>query len=99
MEVDQKPCCEVNFPNAFTPNGDGKNDFFEPLFIGGFHRFHNFIITNRWGQVVFNAENSGMRWDGNFNGVPQDMGTYYYYIKYDCGSTILEQKGDLTLIR
>jgi gliding motility-associated-like protein len=65
----------------------------------GYHHFHVFRILNRWGQVVFNSENNEVQWDGNYNGVPQDMGTYYYYLKYDCGGRTLEQKGDLTLIR
>jgi len=98
MEVEPNSCCTVSMPNAFTPNGDGKNDFFRPLF-NGYHHFHVFRIMNRWGQVVFNAENNGMEWDGRWNEVPQDMGTYYYYLQYDCGGKTLEQKGDVTLIR
>ncbi len=94
-----QPCCTISFPNAFTPNGDNKNDFFEPVCVG-YHEFHIFRVVNRWGQTVFETTNSSQaRWDGNYNGVPQDMGTYYYYLKYDCGGTTQEQKGDVTLIR
>lgn len=103
MEVDPGSCCMLLFPNAFTPNGDGKNDWFEPnnpTFHSGYHRFHMFRIANRWGQTIFESANSAdARWDGNYNGVPQDMGVYYYYVKYDCGGQTLEQKGDVTLIR
>lgn len=91
-------CCTVLFPNAFTPNGDGKNDFFHPLF-SGYHRFHQFRIVNRWGQTIFESANSEPRWDGTFGGVPEDMDVYYYYIKYDCGGKAIEEKGDVTLIR
>jgi gliding motility-associated-like protein len=98
MEIDPNSCCTVAMPNAFTPNGDGKDDFFRPLF-NGYHHFHVFRIVNRWGQVVFNSENSGMEWDGRLNGAPQDMGTYYYFLEYDCGGKTIEQKGDVTLIR
>ncbi len=94
-----QPCCTISFPNAFTPNGDNKNDFFEPICVG-YHEYHIFRIVNRWGQTVFETTNSSQaRWDGNYNGVPQNMGTYYYYLKYDCGGGTMEQKGDLTLIR
>jgi gliding motility-associated-like protein len=98
LELDPGTCCTVAFPNAFTPNGDGQNDFFHPLFQG-YHRFHEFRVQNRWGQTVFESANSGMRWDGNYNGVPQDIGTYYYYISYDCGGKTIEETGDVTLLR
>ncbi len=91
-------CCTVAFPNAFTPNGDGHNDVFHPLYEG-YHRFHEFRIQNRWGQTVFNSSNSNPTWDGNFNGVPQDMGVYFYYIKYDCGGKTIVETGDVTLVR
>jgi gliding motility-associated-like protein len=91
-------CCQVYFPGAFTPNGDGKNDLFRPLYAG-YHRLHNFRIENRWGQTVFESANSQMGWDGKFNGVPQDMDVYFYFIKYDCGGATIVEKGDVTLVR
>jgi gliding motility-associated-like protein len=97
-ELDPGTCCTVAFPNAFTPNGDGHNDKFRPLFTG-YHNFHVFRIVNRWGQTVYESTNSNMQWDGTLNGVPQDMGVYFYYIKYDCGGQTIEESGDVTLIR
>lgn len=91
-------CCKVTFPSAFTPNGDGKNDVFRPL-TDGYHRFHSFRITNRWGQTVFESTNSKVEWDGTFGGTPQDMGVYFYFIKFDCGGSTYMDKGDVTLIR
>jgi gliding motility-associated-like protein len=59
-----------------------------------------FRIMNRWGQIIFESANSSvMGWDGTFNGVPQDVGVYYYYLRYDCGGKSMEAKGDVTLIR
>ena len=98
QEIDPSSCCSVNFPNAFTPNGDHKNDVFRPIYVG-YHRFHIFRIANRWGQTVFESTNSNMQWDGNYNGVPQDIGVYFYYLKYDCGGNTIEQTGDVTLVR
>jgi gliding motility-associated-like protein len=104
MEIDPGSCCTLLFPNAFAPNALGAaatngDNVFRPVYTG-YHQFHLFRIANRWGQTVFQSANSSdARWDGTFNGVPQDMGTYYYYIKYDCGGSTFEQKGDVTLIR
>ena len=98
QQLDPSSCCTVLFPNAFTPNGDTKNDVFRPLF-NGYHNFHYFRIVNRWAQTIFESSNSLPAWDGTFNGVPQDIGTYYYYIQYDCGGNNVEVKGDVTLIR
>jgi len=63
--VDIKP-----FPNAFTPNGDGKND----VFLKGY----DLTILNRWGQELYSG-NSG--WDGYYNGQRVSPGTYYYILK------------------
>jgi gliding motility-associated-like protein len=98
QEIDPNSCCTVGFPTAFTPNGDHKNDVFRPIYAG-YHRFHIFRVANRWGQTVYESTNSNMQWDGNYNGVPQDMGVYFYYLQYDCGGNTMEKSGDVTLIR
>ena len=98
QQLNPDACCTVLFPTAFTPNGDGYNDRFRPIF-NGYHNFHEFRIVNRWGQTVFESANSNPSWDGFMNGVPQDMGVYYYYIKYDCGGNTVEERGDVTLVR
>ena len=98
-------CCTVAFPLAFTPNGDGRNDVFRPIF-DGYHRFHSFRIANRWGQTVFESTNStAASWDGTYAGIPQDMGVYFYFIIYDCddngktGNKERTARGEVTLIR
>jgi len=96
--INAKSCCNVAFPNAFTPNGDGKNDLFRPI-TAGHHAVHIFRVDNRWGQTVFETTNERDGWNGRFNGVPQDMGVYFYYFKYDCNGQTIEEKGDVTLIR
>ncbi len=103
-----KPCCEVIFPTAFTPNHDGKNDVFHPVYVGnkdksyqneGDKQLKTLRIVNRWGQAVFESANTNVGWDGNMNGEPQDMGTYYYFVSFECNGKITEQKGELMLIR
>lgn len=95
--VNPGECCKVFFPNAFTPAATSNNRY-RPV-LAGYHRFHIFRIANRWGQTVFESSTNVPEWDGSYGGVPQDAGTYFYYVKYDCGGKVLEQKGDVTLIR
>ncbi len=85
-------------PNAFTPNGDGKNDCFGIQHWGGVE-LEQFSIFNRWGQRVFFTKNPSECWDGTFNGTRQDAGTFVYMIqaKTPCGDVSL--KGTVILIR
>ncbi|HXS38311.1 MAG TPA: gliding motility-associated C-terminal domain-containing protein [Flavipsychrobacter sp.] len=98
MYISTQPCCIVAFPSAFTPNGNGLNDVFLPKTIGH-HQVKIFKIVNRWGQTVFESKTETEGWDGKFNGVPQDIGTYFWYINYQCDGKTIEQKGEVTLIR
>ncbi len=94
-------CCKPFIPNAFTPNGDGNNDKFRVRFKGDM-TLQTFIITNRYGQVVFSTTDVTQGWDGVYNSTPQEVGTYFYYVKAICGNkgdNVVEYKGDLTLIR
>jgi gliding motility-associated-like protein len=97
LTLDPGTCCTIAFPSAFTP-GAAENRLFRPIFAG-YHNFHDFRIVNRWGQMVFETTSNTAAWDGTFNGVPQDVGVYYYYIQFDCGGNTVEQKGDVTLVR
>ncbi len=63
-------------PNAFTPNGDGLNDVFQPEGEGIFYEMR---IYNRWGQLVFEGYNQA--WDGNIKGTPAMDGLYLAEIK------------------
>ncbi len=69
---------KLKMPNAFSPNGDGKNDGYGP--VNGENSaltITAFRIYNRWGQEVHNAAEN---WDGKFKGEDQPAGTYIYYI-------------------
>ncbi len=103
-EVVYDNCCTPFIPNAFTPNGDGKNDQFRILFKGDM-LIVIFSVYNRFGQQVYSISNTNdqtLGWDGKFEGVDAEMGTYYYYAKIICGNKanhVVELKGDITLIR
>ncbi len=58
-----------DFPNAFTPNGDGKNDFFL--------KNYDLIIMNRWGQELYRGIDG---WDGTYKGNKVSPGTYFYIL-------------------
>lgn len=92
-------CCSVILPDAFTPNGDGKNDMFQPLNSIGY-QITNFRIVNRYGEVVYKSVDRESGWNGNYKGNPADVGNYHYFIKYRCNSGVLgEKKGSLILLR
>ncbi|MGK9120060.1 Ig-like domain-containing protein [Olivibacter jilunii] len=81
-------------PNAFTPNGDGKNDQFEIMGIEGYDRVELYVF-NRWGNEVYNNPNYNNNWDGqNLN-----EGTYYYLIKLIKDDKVETQKGWVLLKR
>jgi gliding motility-associated-like protein len=94
-----EPCCQYSYPNAFTPNGDGKNDGFKVITYGNSWSY-KLAIYNRWGQLVFLSYDPAQYWDGTQYGKPCDAGTYFYFFNGRCvtGGTD-EHQGDVTLIR
>lgn len=94
--------CYVDIPNAFTPNGDGHNDYFLPRvqLSQSLSRFH-MQVFNRWGQVVFETNRINARgWDGRFNDKVQPTGVYLYRIEADFTNGRQEQyEGNVTLLR
>ena len=57
------------------------------------------MIANRWGQIVYESVSNELGWDGSFNGVPQELGVYFYFISYDCNGKNIQEKGEVTLVR
>jgi gliding motility-associated-like protein len=93
-------CCKPFLPDAFTPNGDGKNDIYRLRWKGDVYNL-NFSVYNRYGQRVFVSYQPDVGWDGTYGGKPCDMDVYFYDVKFDCGKNgeRVEYKGDVTLIR
>jgi gliding motility-associated-like protein len=85
-------------PNAFTPNGDGRYDFFRVKYPFAVRRFL-MIIFDRWGQEVFRSTRMDEGWDGTVNGIPAVAGTYVWYMSLtDKQNKNQEQKGTVVLI-
>jgi hypothetical protein len=86
-------------PSAFTPNGDGKNDCYKVRIPGDVSDF-TLSIVNRFGQEVFRSHDVYDCWDGNFNGVQQPIGTYFYFYRGKSSTCDnLFRKGDIQLVR
>ena len=93
----------VYLPSAFSPNSDGRNDFFRPVSLKGDpFKVRFFRIYDRWGKMVWGGYGTDAfdGWDGSYSGTPAEVGTYYYTIEVETytGKTI-SQKGDVALIR
>ncbi len=91
-------------PNAFSPNGDGLNDVFEPKFVNkSGYVVKTFRIFNRWGQLVYRAEGTKKAsWNGYYYNKDKkaDPGTYFYYVRVEfIDGTKEEVKGDVTIVR
>ena len=83
-------------PNIFTPNGDGKNDYFE--ITGGEVPCNNsrkLIIFNRWGEKVFETEGNELKWDGIKDDNSFTNGVYFYILEGEG----LKKAGNVTLIK
>jgi gliding motility-associated-like protein len=95
----------IYIPNAFSPNGDGRNDYFE-LFPGcGVERILRFQIYNRWGSLLFDAPSFNphqgtYRWDGYFRTEALNTSVYTWLVEvlYLDGTREL-LSGDVQLVR
>ncbi|MGB3079746.1 MAG: T9SS type B sorting domain-containing protein, partial [Saprospiraceae bacterium] len=92
---------DYKIPNAFTPdNGDDRNDVFR-IIINGNIQVADFMIFNRWGQLVYKAADNDLTgWDGRFKDQPAASDTYVYKatLRFPDGKSKLV-KGDVILLR
>jgi len=86
-------------PNAFSPNGDGGNDFL--MILGGNYETIDFKVYNNWGQLIYETQDpNASGWNGKFHEKEQPIGVYCYVAKvttYDGVEHLLN--GDVSLIR
>jgi gliding motility-associated-like protein len=90
----------VYVPNAFTPDGNGVNNTFRPIMTDVVPDNYEFLIFNRWGEVIFRAENLDAEWDGSFLGDPVQDGVYIWKV-FVTDNVGLEHEivGNVTLLR
>ncbi|MFT3827389.1 MAG: gliding motility-associated C-terminal domain-containing protein [Chitinophagaceae bacterium] len=90
---------DIFVPNAFTPNGDGKNDVIRPIYVG-ISQVNFFRLYNRWGQLVFSTTQTTKGWDGTLGGVQQSSGTFVYMVQgVDYTGRVISKRGTVILVR
>ena len=94
--------CIMVLPNAFSPNNDGKNEFFHAQFDCIINSF-DLNVFNRWGELVFNSIDPNAKWDGTYQGELLNSGVFYYFLRAnvidDNKNEDIFLKGNVTLIK
>jgi gliding motility-associated-like protein len=73
--------CDVYVPTGFSPNSDGINDDFRPLSDCPLDQY-SLRIFDRWGAQLFETDDPGAGWDGEYKGKPVSAGVYVWWIEY-----------------
>ncbi|HEU4718854.1 MAG TPA: gliding motility-associated C-terminal domain-containing protein, partial [Bacteroidia bacterium] len=85
-------------PTAFSPNGDGQNDYF--IVRGGPFKELELRIYNNWGELIYIGTTQYPGWDGTRDGVPQAIGVYVYTVHaVTPDDHAYDLSGDVTLLR
>lgn len=98
---------DIYVPNAFSPNGDGINDFFTIYPGKSVREISRFEVFDRWGEHVFSRKKlrqgeliENMGWDGNFRNWQAPSNVYAWYAEVEYIDGFREMlKGDVVLIR
>ena len=90
---------DLYVPTAFTPNGDGLNDFAKVILVG-IKELRYFNIFNRWGELVFSTSDASKGWNGIWKGGEQPNAVFVWMAQaIDFKGNIISKKGTVTLIR
>jgi gliding motility-associated-like protein len=99
--IEYKESFTMYIPNTFSPNGDGINDLFYPVFFSGIPEEFEMYIFDRWGQIVLHSKELNVLWDGSYKGALAPDDTYIWKVNYklfnDTG--ILTKTGHVNLLR
>ena len=101
-EVFVAPVVNLVFPNAFTPDGDDKNDFFRSRGLFSLLRDYELQVYDRWGKIVFQSQDPEEGWNGRLNNTGQllPLGVYSYLSTYEVPRFgDIEKRGVVTLVR
>jgi gliding motility-associated-like protein len=96
--VEIHPNYVIYIPNAFTPNGDGLNDIFQPK--GYFIEKIDIFIFDRWGEQIFHSNDFAKGWDGTIKGKLAENSVYVWKaIVVDTKHKKHELNGHVTLMK
>ncbi|MBS1638374.1 MAG: PKD domain-containing protein [Bacteroidetes bacterium] len=87
-------------PNCFTPgNHDGLNDGFKPIVMGV--EDYNFMVFNRWGEMIFKTNDTEAAWPGTYKGKDSPIDVYVWKCTFKNVVSKLEEEhvGHVTLLR
>jgi gliding motility-associated-like protein len=81
LNIQEITCIPIGIPNAFSPNGDGRNDYFTTT-VNIEIKDYQLRIYNRVGQLIFETKDFTTGWDGRFKGQQQSPDNYIYQISF-----------------
>ena len=93
----EEECGELFVPNVFSPNGDGANDSLK--IYGGCIKDLEFVIYDRWGEVVFQTTDPTIAWPGTLNGKLLDAAVFVYYLNATVKGEAIKKHGNITLVK
>ena len=86
-------------PKAWTPNGDGVNDYLYPITVN-IVKLNYFRVFDRWGQLMFETTILGKGWDGVYNGKPQVLDVYTWTVEgVGVDGSVIKKSGNSILLR
>ena len=95
----------IYIPNAFSPNGDGRNDYFTIYGGKGVERINYLRVFDRWGETVFASDDlplnfDTMGWDGTFKGKTMDSGVFIFVAEIEFTDGYVEKySGDVSILK
>jgi gliding motility-associated-like protein len=93
--IELKQPDDIELPEGFSPNGDGKNDYFVIKGIEAYTE-NDFVVYNRWGNVVYEKSGYANEWDGrNNSGSELPDGTYFVILKIAAKDNVYKGYVDL----
>jgi len=91
----------IYVPNAFSPNGNGDNDYFNAVLNGPAPEDFKMYIFDRWGALIFTTDDYLGKWDGSYRGKTSLQDVYIWKISYreEGDEQIHVLSGHVSLIR
>ncbi|HNP34121.1 MAG TPA: T9SS type B sorting domain-containing protein, partial [Flavobacterium sp.] len=88
----------IDYPHYFTPNGDGINDYWNIVGLGGQPNAKIYIF-DRYGKLMKQISSTGLGWDGTYNGNLLPADDYWFSVDYIENATAKQFKAHFSLKR